>query len=162
MALLPHYRLENGDLVVPNGYPCQIYKGCPPQAIVIPFAASCPPDTEPFMGQCIPSPGTPNVNYGCGGLLAPLGIEGCLQQQSNQQVVRYSSGGGGDCIPFGGDCGGGRMTLEPDTMDVPVFSTTVTGRCPTLAEQLRQWITENWWWLLLILLALAAMKRGRK
>lgn len=47
---------------------------------VIPFAASCPPDTEPDPKTmtCRPSPGARNVNYECGGALAPLGSPGCI------------------------------------------------------------------------------------
>lgn len=46
---------------------------------LIPFAASCPPDTapDPATLSCIPWPGARNVNYECGGALVPLSAPGC-------------------------------------------------------------------------------------
>jgi hypothetical protein len=46
---------------------------------LIPFAASCPPDTapDPATRTCTPWPGARNVNYECGGALVPLDAPGC-------------------------------------------------------------------------------------
>ena len=59
-------RLPDGGILAPDGS-------------YIPFAASCPPDTTPDQAtlRCVSSPGAVNVNYGCGGALAPLGTPGC-------------------------------------------------------------------------------------
>lgn len=59
-------RLPDGGILAPDGS-------------YIPFAASCPPDTAPDQAtlRCVSSPGAVNVNYGCGGALAPLGTPGC-------------------------------------------------------------------------------------
>ncbi|MBK7927076.1 MAG: hypothetical protein IPJ98_06115 [Bryobacterales bacterium] len=59
-------RLPDGGILAPDGS-------------YIPFAASCPPETAPDLAtrSCVSSPGAMNVNYGCGGALAPLGTPGC-------------------------------------------------------------------------------------
>ena len=59
-------RLPDGGILAPDGS-------------YIPFAASCPPETAPDQTtrSCVSSPGAVNVNYGCGGALAPLGTPGC-------------------------------------------------------------------------------------
>lgn len=46
---------------------------------LIPFAASCRPDTapDPATLSCVPWPGARNVNYECGGALVPLAAPGC-------------------------------------------------------------------------------------
>lgn len=54
-----------------------------PDGSVLPFAASCPPDTEPTPGGvCVPSPGVRNINWECGGVLVPAGAGGCQAAQS--------------------------------------------------------------------------------
>lgn len=62
-------RLQSGGVLAPDG-------------TVIPFAASCPPDMapDPATLTCVAAPGTRNVNYECGGLLAPLGVAGCIPE----------------------------------------------------------------------------------
>lgn len=59
-------RLANGDIRGPGG-------------VVIPFAASCPPDTQPdpASNTCTPAPGVDNVNFQCGSQLVPLNSPGC-------------------------------------------------------------------------------------
>lgn len=49
------------------------------QGLLLPFAASCPPDTtpDPATRTCVPYPGARNINYECGGVLVPPGAPGC-------------------------------------------------------------------------------------
>jgi len=58
-------RLPDGGIVADGTY--------------IPFGASCAPGSSPDAATrtCVPSPGALNVNYECGGILAPLGTPGC-------------------------------------------------------------------------------------
>lgn len=59
-------RLPDGSLVTPSG-------------AVLPFAASCPPNTTPNPATlaCDPWPGARNINWECGGALVPAGAAGC-------------------------------------------------------------------------------------
>lgn len=59
-------RLSDGSVLAQDG-------------TLIPFAASCPPDTspDPAARTCVPFPGARNVNYECGGALVPLSSSGC-------------------------------------------------------------------------------------
>ena len=49
------------------------------QGLLLPFAASCPPETtpDPATTTCVPYPGARNINYECGGVLVPPGAPGC-------------------------------------------------------------------------------------
>lgn len=59
-------RLSDGSVLAQDG-------------TLLPFAASCPPDTapDPRTLTCTPFPGARNVNYECGGALVPLTAPGC-------------------------------------------------------------------------------------
>lgn len=61
-------RLPNGDVRLANGS-------------ILPKEASCPPDYtwDLASGTCVPYPGAENVNFQCGGVLAPWGSNGCRQ-----------------------------------------------------------------------------------
>jgi hypothetical protein len=62
-------RLANGDVITPSG-------------AVLPFGASCPPETAPDAASltCLPFAGARNINYECGGVLVPPAAAGCDQQ----------------------------------------------------------------------------------
>jgi len=53
---------------------------------VLPFAASCPPETTPdgATRTCVPFPGARNINYECGGVLVPPGAPGCAANAPQQ------------------------------------------------------------------------------
>jgi hypothetical protein len=173
-SLVPHVRLSNGDIMRSS------------DSAVLRFGASCPPNTAPtlpgFPPQCLSSPGQLNVNYECGGFLAPLNVApGCetlgagslsfIQQEAGPVVMLLpllSSVSGNDQPSC---CTGGGLVVKPETSQegegmpngdiftpdtgVPVFSTTVTECAPR--SDLPSWLI----WAIMLLMIFAMAKRGR-
>lgn len=69
------------------------------QGLLLPFAASCPPDTTPdgATRTCVPYPGARNINYECGGVLVPPGAPGC-----DVAMPRRASAFEIEAVTFGG------------------------------------------------------------
>ncbi len=106
---LPTKRMPDGSLLLPDG-------------TMLPFGAACPPETAPDLASntCIASPGARNVNFECGGLLAPLGSPGCEVPGASTMVMAppsmaddFAPPSRDGFVPWPDACGGRNPDPDP-------------------------------------------------